>query len=97
MKTKFYIPIFDHYIHVIIEDELKYGASAYVSFSEENKALYVVFDKSKITPSLIVHESVHLVNRIFLFKGIKLDSKNDETQAYLTEYIFDKLTKIVNK
>ena len=95
-KRKFYIPIYDHYIHVIVEDKLE-ECSAYVSVSEESKVLYVVFDKSKITPSLIVHETVHLVNKIFEFKGIELDVKNDEPQAYLTEYIFNKLTKIVNK
>ena len=56
-----------------------------------------VFDKNKITPSLIVHETVHLVNRLFIFKGVELDAKNDETQAYLTEYVFDKLTEITEK
>lgn len=96
IKRKFYVPIYDHYIHVMVEDEIE-ECSAYVSFFEENKVLYVVFDKNKITPSLIVHETVHLVNRLFIFKGVELDAKNDETQAYLTEYVFDKLTEITEK
>lgn len=32
-----------------------------------------------------------------MFKGITLTSTNDEPQAYLTEYIFDKLTETLNK
>ena len=96
VKRKFYVPIYDHYIHVMVENEIE-ECSAHVSFSEENKALYVVFDKNKMTPSLIVHETVHIVNRLFIFKGVELDAKNDETQAYLTEYVFDKLTEITEK
>ena len=94
-KSKIYIPILDHYIHVILEDEIE-EALAYVN-ATENKVLYAVFQRGKITPSLIVHETVHLVNAIFMFKGITPTVTNDETQAYLTEYIFYKLTEILNK
>lgn len=95
MRKKFKIPIYDHYIHVILEDEIE-ECVAYVH-ATDNKVLYAVFQRGKITPSLIVHETVHLVNIIFKFKGITPTNTNDEPQAYLTEYIFDKLTETLNK
>jgi hypothetical protein len=45
---------------------------------------------------LIVHETVHLVNMIFQYAGIKPDLDNDELQAYLTEFIFGKIQKYIN-
>ncbi len=37
--------------------------------------------------STITHEAVHACNFIFNLKGIRLDSNNDEPQAYLTDWI----------
>lgn len=91
-KHRIYIPIFDHYIHLYLVDKIE-ECSAYVDVSQENKSLAVVFQETQIHPDLIVHEVVHLVNRIFHFKGVKLDAENDETQAYLTEYIFNEIYK----
>lgn len=38
-----------------------------------------------------VHECVHIVNMIFNARGLKLDSNNDEFQAYLTGWLFKHL------
>ncbi len=50
-----------------------------------------------VTLKVLVHEAVHVVNYIFNDCGQKLDSYNDEVQAYLTEYIFQQAYEYLNK
>jgi len=45
----------------------------------------------------IVHEAVHACNTIFINKGVKLDLRNDETQAYLTDWITKQVYKVYYK
>jgi hypothetical protein len=45
--------------------------------------------------STLVHESVHLVYRIFEY--INEESPGEEIRAYLTEYIFKEVKKILNE
>jgi hypothetical protein len=44
--------------------------------------------------STLVHESVHLVYRIFEYIGE--ETPGEEIRAYLTEYIFNEIKKIIN-
>jgi hypothetical protein len=39
----------------------------------------------------IAHETVHIVNMLFQNHGLKLDLDNDEMQAYLTAFVFQKI------
>ena len=43
----------------------------------------------------VVHESVHLVYRVFEY--INEETPGEETRAYLTEYIFKEVKKILNE
>ena len=52
---------------------------------------YIVCFKSKPSNKIIAHEVVHLVNRLFEDRGIVLDVKNDECQAYLTGWFFEQI------
>ena len=45
--------------------------------------------------STLVHESVHLVYRIFEY--INEETPGEEIRAYLTEYIFNEIKKIINE
>jgi hypothetical protein len=45
--------------------------------------------------STLVHESVHLVYRIFEY--MNEETPGEETRAYLTEYIFKEVKKILNE
>ena len=45
--------------------------------------------------STVVHESVHLVYRIFEY--MNEETPGEETRAYLTEYIFKEVKKILNE
>ena len=80
----------------IVDEIPKEDGKAYVC-TTENKVIYVTFQEKNLHPALIIHEVVNIVNRIFEFKGVKLDTSNDETQSYLTEYIFNEIWKRVNK
>ena len=46
-------------------------------------------DKSIESLSTLVHESVHAANMILDHKGIPMTLENDESQAYLVEWIFE--------
>ena len=56
---------------------------------------YIVFRVGSLEN--IAHEVTHLVNFIFEDRGVELDFKNDEPQAYLTGYLFDKVYKALKK
>jgi hypothetical protein len=56
----------------------------------EYREIGVAFDEYE-DMSIMVHEAVHVVNFIFEECGIKLDTNNDEAQAYLTSWIFEQL------
>lgn len=65
-------------------------------FSNEG-SFHVVFLKQYYTTGTLVHETVHLVNFIFEHIGQRLDSINDEIQAYYTQYWFEKFYKEIEK
>ncbi|MCE4064340.1 hypothetical protein LXM63_04485 [Chryseobacterium gleum] len=54
---------------------------------------YVVCFKARPKNSVITHECVHLVNKLFKDRGQKLDIENDEAQAYMTGWFFDQIEK----
>jgi hypothetical protein len=41
----------------------------------------------------IAHEAVHICNFVHIARGLKLDVNNDESQAYLTDWIFREIYK----
>ena len=97
LKNRIYVPIYDHYFHLFIVAQIHIENVQAYGCRTEGKVIYVTFHQPNLYPALITHELVHIVNRIFEFKGVKLDTRNDETQAYLTEYIFNEIWKRVNK
>lgn len=57
---------------------------------------YIVAFNGYPSNKVIAHEVVHLVNRIFLDRGVRLDPVNDEPQAYLTGYLVEQIEKFLN-
>lgn len=62
------------------------------------KAVTVIFNKDEsgynlITSKIIVHEAVHIKNKVFMTIGHKNDRDNDEPEAYFVEWIFDKISQ----
>lgn len=58
-----------------------------------NKGHIAVLFNGKCSINTIVHESVHVVNYIYEYIGVKLDVVNDEHQAYLTSWVVDEIVK----
>lgn len=79
--------------------KLKCGRFEAVVWRDEKKdylKLFVAFGK-KIEADVIAHETVHLVNHVFIHTGIKIDEYNDEAQAYLTGWFVKTITKFLKK
>jgi len=53
--------------------------------------IHVAFHEKDIKIQYIAHETTHVVNHICQFIGLSLDVSNDEPQAYLTGWAFDKI------
>ena len=70
-----------------------------VVFKDSKKHInqYVIVVRKNPSYSVIAHETVHLVNAIFKDHGIELSLDNDEPQAYLTGWLFEKIDEVLNK
>jgi hypothetical protein len=108
-STKFYVPIYRANITVYLGEDLKYISDKYKTSNLSNYGAvtmvnpnnpfknYIVGFSSAYDNGLIAHEVVHLVNHIFLDVGMQLDRQNDEAQAYLTGFLFDKIEEFLKK
>lgn len=74
----------------------KYEAVVWRDETKKYLKLNVAF-ANKTTADVIAHETVHLVNHVFIHTGIKLEPYNDEAQAYLTGWFVKKITKFLKK
>jgi len=108
INTNFYIPIYRANVRIYLDSDLKkvaekfglkdlsdYGAVALRNPWKHKK--YIVAFTSANDYGLIAHEVVHLKNYIFSDVGQKLDLDNDEAEAYLTGFLFDKIYEFLNK
>lgn len=70
-----------------------------VVFTDEKPEVcrYVVAFKGNPSGQTIAHESAHIVNRIYLDRGIRLDLLNDEPQAYLTGWVFNQIENFLDE
>jgi hypothetical protein len=51
----------------------------------------LAFKDVKPAPGIIAHEAVHFVTALSDDRGINHDRHNDETQAYLTQWVVDRV------
>lgn len=108
-KKSFYIDLFGVSVTVIISDDVSKdyrdmfgfddscGACTWERLEKNGSKSFFVMIELNPDPSTIVHESVHLCNSIMKHIGIPYDYKNDETQAYLTGYLFEKISETLAK
>lgn len=70
------------------------GDEAFVFEDNQNGySKFIVCFKNKPKNSIIAHECVHLVNKLFKGRGQQLDLNNDEAQAYMTGWFFEQIEK----
>jgi len=58
---------------------------------------YVMVVTKDLLMSTLAHESLHITNQIFDFHGVKIDTKNDEHQAYFLTWVFEEVEKVLKK
>lgn len=82
--------------NVEFEDEEVFGHAIWDEYKGKN-GLFIIVDSShkQFKPSVLVHECVHISNMIFQIVGYEPDRNNDEAQAYLVEYIFEKAWEFI--
>lgn len=105
IKKTFKIPIYQASVTIILDKDLSYVEKRYktqplkdygaVTMRDGNnfKKYILAFEYNQ--SSIIAHEIVHLINYLYLDCGIELDRVNDENQAYLFGWLFDKIEKII--
>lgn len=107
-STKLDIPIYCSTLTIILDSDLKYVEKKYktiplddfgaVTLKDEKKYRhYVVAFTDANHTSNVVHEIVHIKNQIYLDCAMQLDRHNDEPEAYLTGFLFEKIEQFLNK
>jgi hypothetical protein len=73
----------------------EYGAVTLKDLDQYRHFVMAFTDKDHL--SNIAHEIVHLKNYIYSEVNAKLDTDNDEPEAYLTGYLFDEIYNFLHK
>jgi hypothetical protein len=104
------IPIYFGYFRIIVADDFSdvhlggathlkdvkyYSAFVFTDYTPKDIQRFTIVVKPKTTHSIIAHEVVHLVNSLFVGRGITLDAHNDEPQAYLTGWFTKEIYKFI--
>ncbi len=104
-QKKIIIPIFDYKLTIVIFDkweelknmipdgEMEQEAKA-ITISSYGASLVAVNSKRG---SSIAHEAVHIKNAIWRYIGYEPQRDNDEVDAYLVTYIYNKVTDVFYK
>lgn len=96
------VPIYDYKVIIVVMDTWEEVHKLYPEL-EECSACVLESDNHStiIIPSnklnSIVHECEHLKNCIWHYIGYTSTSDNDEVDAYLIEYLFSQVLKVINK
>lgn len=105
---KINIPIFNYKLTIIISDswgeaesklpvqDVDLESSRAVTFSNKAIGGSVVAVLSGCQFS-IVHEAVHIKNNIWEYIGYKPQADNDEIDAYLVTYIYEKIMEVYKR
>lgn len=106
-KERIQIPIYNFTIYVTIFDEWEEIVKWYPDDKEDEREGFLLTNKSDPTkmrlfvnvehPSCIIHELIHIKNIIFDIICHSSNRYNDEPEAYLVQYLYDKVIKVYYK
>lgn len=96
------VPIYDYKITIIVSDTFEEANKLYPEMHQCNACVLESPTESVIVipPNqlgTLAHECVHLKNNIWTYIGYKPTSDNDEVDAYLIQYLFNEVYKVVDK
>jgi hypothetical protein len=105
-QTTIKIPIYRQKLTIIFDKDLSYVENRYntkslsdyaaVTLRDANGNYIIAFtEDGNLTD--VAHEIVHLKNFIFIDCGLELDRYNDESEAYLTGWLFKKIYNFLIK
>lgn len=83
----------ERYVHA---ENFTSGLWEAVVFEGYRKRICLCILHKQIRESTIIHESVHIVNRILDRVGIEITPYNDEVQAYLVPFVAKKIIEALN-
>lgn len=102
-KRKIKVPIYNFIVDFTVFDEWK-EITEWCDNTEDEREGFILTDvyypniikmfTNSGYRSNIVHEIIHIKNQIFSIIGQKVDIANDETEAYLVEYLYKELVKV---
>lgn len=103
-KRTIKVPIYDYRVIIIVVDTWEETKEACPSLDYEGRACVIEQENGTSTivippnqPATVVHECVHLKNCIWNYIGQIPRADNDEVDAYLVEYLFTEVSKVVAK
>lgn len=68
-----------------------------VVWVDEDEHIHVAFSEEHMDIPAIAHEAVHMTNKLFAMVGAKLDSENDEPQAYMVTFFVESILDAQHK
>jgi len=75
-----------------LPDDWKKGVLSFAYSYKENGAVrYLLFLRPNAKLGEIAHECKHIINMVFSWNGIKLDTDNDEHECYYLETVINKV------
>lgn len=95
------IPLYRHKVKVVVTDDIKEAKQKYIEIPDNSAACALNYGNTSavvVTPnnlSEIVHEVIHVKNYIWTAIGYSPIADNDEPDAYLVSYIFEKVMNVV--
>ena len=101
-QKKMIVPIFDYKLTIVIFDKWDEVSHLFdggpepkaITATRQGAALVAVNSKRG---SSIVHEAEHIKNAIWNYIGYTPQRDNDEVDAYLLTYIYNKITDVFYK
>lgn len=101
-QKKITIPIFDYRLTIIIFDKWEEVENLFDGGPEPRAITKTQYGSSIVAVnskrgSSIVHEAEHVKNAIWEFIGYTSQIDNDEVDAYLITYIYEKIVEVFYK
>jgi len=107
---RFKIPVYYGTLIVCVSDNLQsavdklkiefnahgFGALARQRTLKNGYREYSVLLLPNVGKAKIAHEAKHIVNMVFHWVGMELDTQNDEAECYFLEWVFGKIEDVVN-
>lgn len=104
-QKKMIVPIFNYKLTIVIYDD--WNEVSHLDSNNDSNYPPKGFTKWQYGASLvaidtkynstIVHEAEHVKNLIWEYIGYKPQADNDEVDAYLLTYIYEKIMEVYNK